>query len=389
MDTGALPGNIVKRMTEFETPFFLFDLDKIVSNIHQLHDSLNPDQICFALKSNSLAPVLETISKHGCGFEANNVSELEKAISAGAHPSNIINSSPIAAASDVRKMYESGLDCFTFDSKNQVQNIKSNAPGAKTVMRLSSTNEGSRFNLSKNLGVEPKSSADLLRYAKANGLGVHGLTFHVGSQCLSPSNWRAGIAQCAELFKQFPELEMINIGGGFPVRYNGSIPDIASIARVINQSIKESFEDKPIVYIEPGRFIVGDCAMTCASVTNVQHQKPISRATVDISVFGGLMEIIEIGDGFQYPIETTGNGEKRPYRIIGATCAGTVVIAENIQLPRLKVDLRNPKKSSRIYLLHTGAYTLEYVMTAGKNGFNGLTIPRVHYIKNGEILEEK
>jgi len=80
MDTEALQDNVINRMAEFETPFFLFDLDKIISNIYQLHDSLNSDYIFFALKSNSLTPVLETISRHGCGFEANNVSELEKAI---------------------------------------------------------------------------------------------------------------------------------------------------------------------------------------------------------------------------------------------------------------------------------------------------------------------
>jgi ornithine decarboxylase len=386
MDIGVLPDNVIKKMGEFDTPFFLFDLDKILVNIKQLNDSLNPDQIFFALKSNSLTPILETISEHGCGFETNNIFEFEKAASAGAHPSNIINSSPITSALDVRNMYTRGVDCFTFDSKDQVQNLKINAPGAKTVMRLSSTNEGSKFNLSKNLGVDPESSVDMLSYAKANGLKIYGLTFHVGSQCHSPYNWRAGIVQCAELFKQFPELEMINIGGGFPVRYNGSIPDFTYISQVINQSINNSFENRPILYIEPGRFIIGNCALSCASVTNVRCQKFISRAVVDLSVFGGLMEIIENGDGFQYPIETTGNDEMRPYRIIGATCAGNDVIAEEVQLPRLKVDLKNPKNSSRIYLLNTGAYTLEYVMTAGKSGFNGLTIPSVYYIKNGEIV---
>lgn len=65
------------------------------------------------------------------------------------------------------------------------------------------------------------------------------------------------------------------------------------------------------------------------------------------------------------------------------------MIAEKIQLPRLKVDHKEPRNSSRIYLLNTGAYTIDYVMAAGMNCFNGLTIPRVYYIKNGEILEEK
>jgi hypothetical protein len=62
------------------------------------------------------------------------------------------------------------------------------------------------------------------------------------------------------------------------------------------------------------------------------------------------------------------------------------VIAEEIQLPRLKVDHQMPINSSRIYLLNTGAYTLDYVIAAGMYGFNGLTIPRVYFLKNGEIV---
>ena len=386
MDIISLTSTIADQTAAFETPFFLFDLDKIISNINQLQASLNPDKIFFALKSNSLPPVLNVIAKHGCGFEANNVAELEKAISAGCHTSDIINSSPIVAASDLRKMYSSGVNCFTFDSRDQVQNIKINAPGAKAVMRLSSTNEGSRFNLSKNLGIDPDASADLLRYAKANNLRLYGITFHVGSQCHTPFNWLAGITQCAKLFEQFPELEMINIGGGFPVRYNGSIPEIDYISHVVNESINKSFKKRPILHVEPGRFIVGNSALACATVTNIRDQKSISRAAVDLSVFGGLMELIEIGDGFQYPIISTGKGRIQPYRIIGSTCAGTDVIADNIPLPKLKVDLRDQNKSSRIYLLNTGAYSLEYVMKDGRNGFNGLTIPQVHYRKNGEIM---
>lgn len=385
MDTVSLPDHIQRSIAELDTPFFLFDLDNIKHKIDCLVDSLNPDQVFYALKSNSLPPVLKTIATLGCGFEVNNVAEYEKAVNAGAHPEKIINSSPIAAATDVRAMWDNGVSCFTFDSKDQVHNLKLNAPGAKTVMRIASTNQGSRFDLSRNLGVEPNAAADLLHYAKENSLKIFGLTFHVGSQCLSPSNWREGIVLCADLFNKFPELEMINLGGGFPVCYNGPVPDIQTIAEAINQSINDHFEDRPIIYVEPGRFIVGDCALACGSITNLDHADDLSRATVDLSVFGGFMEIIEIGDGFQYPIISYGNGDQRHYRIIGATCAGTDVIAEKIQLPRLEVDHRNPDKSSRIYLLNTGAYTLEYIMTSSPSGFNGLFVPRVYYMENGNI----
>ena len=97
------------------------------------------------------------------------------------------------------------------------------------------------------------------------------------------------------------------------------------------------------------------------------------------------MEIIELGDGFQYPIESFSIGEMHTYRIIGATCAGTDVIAEEVQLPRLAVDHQTRENSSRIFLMNTGAYSLDYVMSAGRAGFNGIVVPRVHYLRNGEL----
>ncbi len=225
--------------------------------------------------------------------------------------------------------------------------------------------------------------------AKTNGLRLYGLTFHVGSQCYSPSNWHAGIAQCAVLFKQFQKLEMINIRGEFPVQDTTSASEIAQIIRVINKSINTCFERRPLLFVEPGRFIVGDSALACTSVINVNHQNSISRAAVDLSVFGGLLEIIESSDDFYYPVEASGNGNLWPYRIIGSTCAGTDIIAEEIMLPQLAVDQRILKQSSRIYLSNTGAYTLDYVMNSGMHGFNGLNIPQVYYIKNDKILERK
>jgi len=65
------------------------------------------------------------------------------------------------------------------------------------------------------------------------------------------------------------------------------------------------------------------------------------------------------------------------------------VIAEKIMLLLLKVDHKVSGNSSLICLQNTGAYTLDYVKVVGMNGFNGLKIPHVYYMKNGEILEEK
>jgi ornithine decarboxylase len=254
------------------------------------------------------------------------------------------------------------------------------------VLRIFSTNEGSKFDLSKNIGAHPEHASGLLNYAKQCGLNLYGIMFHVGSQCHSPKNWRAGIKESAKLFRYFKELRVLNIGGGFPIEYNEPIPGIEDISKIIKEAINQSFVKKPIVYVEPGRYLVGDSALACTSVIQVINERPISRVTVDISVFAGLIEIIEKGDGFQYMIKTTAQGDKKLYKIVGSTCAGTDVIANEIRLPRLSVNHQDSSKSSRLYISNTGAYTLDYIPNGANYGFNGAEIPKVFFINNGELV---
>jgi ornithine decarboxylase len=369
-----------------KTPFFLFDLNHICSKIDLLNAHIHPDKIFYALKSNSLLRILEAIASKSCGFEVNNAAELDKAIDLGVDPSQIINSSPKTSANDINTMYARGVKYFTFDSKDQIDNLKINAPGSKVVLRIFSTNEGSKFDLSKNIGAHPEFASGLLNYAKKCGLNLYGIMFHVGSQCHSPKNWRAGIKESAKLFKHYRELRVLNIGGGFPIEYNETIPGIEDISNVIKEAINESFIEKPIVYVEPGRYLVGDSALACTSVIQVINEPPISRVTVDISVFAGLIEIIEKGDGFQYTIKTAGHEDKKLYKIVGSTCAGTDVIANEIMLPRLSVNHKDPNKSSRLYISNTGAYTLDYISNGANYGFNGAKIPQAFFINNGELV---
>jgi ornithine decarboxylase len=370
------------------TPFFLFDLDRVAAKLTMLWEALSPDQVYYAVKCNSLPPILSTLTAAGCGFEANNIEELEKVLATGVTPERIINSSPIASARDVRRMYAAGVRIFAFDSGDQVDNLKHNAPDARCSLRIYTTNEGSAFDLSKRLGVHVEDAPDLLNYAGKSGLSLRGLTFHVGSQCTSLSNWREALLACGDLFRSYPDLSTLNIGGGFPVCYNGAVPSIAEIGAEIRAVIAEAFDPPPEIHVEPGRFIVGDAALTCAAVTQTDERSPRSRAIVDLSVFAGLIEIIESGDGFRYPVETDAQGEPVTYQIGGASCAGTDILVKEVCLPRLRADHRDERNSSRIYFLNTGAYTLDYIAVGQKAGFNGSRLPGVYYLKEGRIEKD-
>jgi ornithine decarboxylase len=387
MEYTLLPDGLKSRIAGLSTPFFLFDLDRVASRLDLLRDALQPEQVYYAVKCNSLPPVLAALAAMGCGFEANNRAELDKVLAAGAPVSRVVNNSPIASAADVRAMYAKGVSHFAFDSRNQVENLRHNAPGCRACLRLCTTNEGSRFDLSKRLGAHAEDALSLLSYAREAGLNVSGLTFHVGSQCSFPDNWRAGLQECGRLFRQFPGLKMVNLGGGYPVPYCGTVPNIDEIGRVIREACAAYFESPPVLLAEPGRYLVGDCALTGTSVIQVEEQEPLSRAVVDLSVFCGLFEIVESGGRIRYPATTDARGRTVAYRIDGFTCAGIDILAEEVKLPRLTVDHCNPRRSSRIYFACTGGYSLDYLGTGKGSGFNGAPIPRVYCLKSEKLYE--
>lgn len=99
MKYSELPKKTKNDISGLHTPYFLFDLDIIKNNVKTLKNSLDLENIFYAVKCNSLPMVLQTLHEAGCGFEVNNMAEFNKAIATGISPEKIINSSPITPRS--------------------------------------------------------------------------------------------------------------------------------------------------------------------------------------------------------------------------------------------------------------------------------------------------
>lgn len=366
------------------TPYFQFDLARITDNIKILASAVRPDRIFYAVKCNSLPKVLRTIAGTGCGFEINNKNEWMVLHNLGLSGSPMINSSPISSPQDIRFLYGKGVRTFCCDSRAQVDNLAVNAPGVDAYVRLYDSNTGSRFKLNR-LGTDFESAVDLIGYAGIKGINPVGVTFHVGSQCKNVKSWEQAIKSAARVFTIFPCLKVLNLGGGFPVAYEPSVPTISRLGKIIRESLDRYFIRRPEVWIEPGRYIVGDTAFSCASVIQVRETSPVARAVIDMSVFSGFMEILEIRDGFHYPVKGQENpsGDLVRYQLEGPSCAGTDILCRDIQLPRLKVDFYHPHLNSRIYFADTGAYTLDYIDWKQAFGFNGAPFPNIYYSGKG------
>ncbi|RME53465.1 hypothetical protein D6783_01960 [Candidatus Woesearchaeota archaeon] len=380
-------------------PIHIYDLDAISAKTREFLAQIPAvSKLAFALKCNRDREVIQTLLEEGCTLEINNEQEADIAMQMGVPLEETINSSPITPPHDLRYLLEHGVKSFCIDSASQINQISREArrldANPHVYLRIDVSNVGSLFDLSR-LGAHPSKAADLLNMAGDFGLIPEGLTFHVGSQCENPDNWKKAIQTSSEIFstmlKYGIELTVLDIGGGFPARYTEKSPLFSRVASTINEALRDYIDRSVHIWAEPGRFLVADAGWTVCSITQLDESfkeegKTIGRATINYSAFSGLTELFEC-DHFTYPIyaHTQPNNERSEmigiYDIIGSSCAGTDYIARGVQLQRLA-------EGDAIIIALTGAYNQDAYGNLDKNlrTFNGANFAKKVYVRKGKVF---
>jgi len=62
MDYKSLSDPIKQTIAMLPTPFFLFDLDRVGAILRLLTEALSPDRVYYAVKCNSLPPILAALA---------------------------------------------------------------------------------------------------------------------------------------------------------------------------------------------------------------------------------------------------------------------------------------------------------------------------------------
>jgi len=361
------------------TPCLVVDVDRVAENYGRLKAALPLAQIYYAVKANPAEPILGRLVGLGSSFDAASWEEVQACLRAGAEPSAISFGNTVKKESAIKAAYEAGVRMFAFDSEAELKKLARSAPGAKVYCRILVGNVGAEWPLSKKFGCEVEMAKELMVQANAMGLDAFGISFHVGSQQTRTAAYEAAIAKVGLLFTDLKtagvNVRMINLGGGYPVRYRTEVPEIGEIGDAIMGAMVEAFGNAlPEMVIEPGRFMVGDAGVLSSEVVLVSRKEkddPVRWVYLDIGRFGGLAETE--GEAIKYAFRTPHDGgEEGPVTIAGPTCDSTDTLYEksNYRLP-LALDC-----GDRVELLATGAYVTTYASQA----FNGFTPLAEHYI---------
>ncbi len=361
------------------TPCLVLDLDRVEENYRRLKAAMPLARIYYAVKANPAAPVLARLVGLGSCFDAASFEEVEACLDAGAAPGSISYGNTVKKELAIRAAFARGVRMFAFDSEAELRKLARSAPGSRVYCRILVGNDGAEWPLSRKFGCEVEMARELMVLAGELGLDPFGLSFHVGSQQVNTAAYEAAIAKVAVLFTDLREagvkVRMVNLGGGYPVRYRQEVPEIDEIGAAIMGAMAEHFGNAlPDIVVEPGRFIVGDAGVVSAEVVLVSRKAkddPVRWVYLDIGRFGGLAETE--GEAIKYAFRTPRDGEAEgPVTIAGPTCDSTDTLYErsNYRLP-LSLDA-----GDRVELLATGAYVTSYA----SQHFNGFKPLAEHYV---------
>lgn len=363
---------IEKRINESsskEEAFYIIDLSKVIKKYKQWIAKLPRVKPFYAIKCNSNPAIVKTLASLGVNFDCASKSEIQQILGSNISSSRIIYANPTKMKSHIQYAKAMNVDLMTFDNSHELYKISECFPNARLVLRIITDDSNSICKFSTKFGAPLNQVLSLLYLAKELNLNVVGVSFHVGSGCMSIQSFIAAIKNAHEVFKMAEQvgfsLTLLDLGGGWPGTDDDGIC-FNDIADAIRPVIDELFPPTIEIIAEPGRYFVAESHTLAVNVF-------AKRTTISED---GLEKhfLYYINDGvyqsfncifFDHvhpkPLVFSPGNRKELYRctIFGPTCDSMDCIAKDIRLPELEVG-------EWLYFKNMGAYTI-----AAASPFNG------------------
>ncbi|OFZ86615.1 MAG: decarboxylase [Betaproteobacteria bacterium RBG_16_66_20] len=356
---------------KYSRPFLILDNAIVREKVRRLRAAMPRVRPHYAVKANPDRRVIKALLQEGCSFEIASTAELDLLLALGAKVAEVFYSNPMKSRQAISYAAARGIEWFVVDSVDELRRVHELKADARMYLRVATPNIGSDWPLSGKFGAGATETREIIASAAKLGADLAGVTFHVGSQCRNPENWRVGIEKARSLFDTMAKAglkpRMLDIGGGFPVRHVKPIPSIEIIGEVVNEALK-AFPAEVRVVAEPGRYLVSDAAYFVCRVIGTTTRGGKRWMHWDAGLFGGLTEAEE---GLKLHFRTDRSGPDVPWHVAGPTCDSVDVILRDELLPS---DLQ---EGDFIYIRNAGAYTTAYA-----SEFNGFPLPEVRIFES-------
>ncbi len=373
----------------YKTPLYLMDEERIRHNcrvyVNAMRESFGEDALpLYASKAASFKQIYRIVREEGMGVDVVSGGELYTALAADFPAENIYFHGSNKTDCEIEYAVGSGVGYLVADSIEEICAIDKIAGGLgicqKLLLRITpgidphtyaavaTGKVDSKFGFAIKTGAADEAVQIALSKANIELCGIH---CHVGSQVFDSEVY----FKTSDIMLEFAaeikanhscEIKILNLGGGYGVRYVETDPvidisaNIRQVADRIKLKCKELEISVPSIRMEPGRSIVADAGMTLYTVGAV---KRIPSYKNYVAIDGGMTDNPRYAlyqSAYTVAIANRMNENADfPATVAGRCCESGDIIQENVALPQ------SVQRGDIAAVMTTGAYN--YSMASNYN----------------------
>lgn len=398
LDIGGVDATLLAE--KYGTPLYVYDVSIIRENCRSFVKAFKElgikAQVAYASKAFSSIAMLQVIKQENLSLDVVSQGELHTALQADFPTEKIHVHGNNKSYEELMMAIENNVGCIVVDNFHEIELIERITgqnkyevnvllrvtPGVEsnTHQYIMTGNEDSKFGFSLQNG---QAEEAFKRLNQLQQIHVKGLHCHIGSQIFETDRYKKTIDLLFETIASWKEKylyipDVINVGGGFGIRYTQDDDPIElqnyvqSITSSIEKHISSLNIPMPEIWIEPGRSIAGNAGVTLYTIGSI---KEIPGIRTYVAVDGGMTDNLRPAlyqAKYEGVIANKANEEViNKGSIAGKCCESGDMLIWNLPLPEVQ-------SGDTLAVFSTGAYG--YSMA---NHYNRFPNPGVVFVENG------
>lgn len=376
---------LIEIATEFGTPVYVYHAEKIKEQYEKLKAafSIIDTKFFYACKALTNINILKYISQLGCGIDCSSINEVKLALHAGVPAEKVLYTSNGISYEEIEEAVGSGVH-VNIDSLSNLEKFGkkfgNNYPVGVRIrpnilaggnLKISTGHEKSKF------GIPVDQLDEIISIVDKYKIQVKTLHIHTGSDIKDADVFVHGIKVLTELVPHFPDLSIIDLGGGFKVPYEPD--DEETDVGLIAQKLKKYLDlhlfihgKKYQLWFEPGKYFVSECGYLITQVNVVKD----NNHQVFVGVNSGLNHLVRpmMYDAYHHIVNVSNpEGQEKVYTVTGYICETDTFASDRL--------LHEVREGDYLVFCNAGAYGFEM-----SSNYNSRYKPAEVMVQNGRAF---
>ena len=325
-------------LRRFGSPLYVYDLREIERRYLRFVRAFpyRPLECHYALVCNKNPLIVRRLHELGAGVHANTPGDAFAALAAGVPAEDIVYSGTNLSGPDLDYLLERGV-ALNLDSLDQLRDVVRRGGCRSVGLRLLVDDPAKR----NRIGVSPRELRAALRIADGCGLRVAGLHMYAGTNNRRSSRFLGCVGRLLAAAETLPDLEYVNLGGGYGIGYREGEPDldVDAIGREVARRLQSLSlrRGRPIrLIVEPGRVLVASAGSFLMTVVSVKHREGRRFVGVDTTVGNIVVPSVYHGYHRIEALAPRGGALELTTDVCGNTTHSGDFIARDVRLPRIE-----------------------------------------------------